>query len=276
MNQATREFAIDLTGRAGKLLQEILGRGLDDTRTRAKLGHYDIVTEADVASERLILDSLHAAYPSHAIHAEESAEGGLPAAEWLWVVDPVDGTTNFSHGLPIFAVNLALAHRGMPVLGVTHDPSTGRTFWAEHGGGAWQRNAHGVDQRLAVSTVSEMRRALLATGFIHGRAKGPGSNRAEFWALDSKAQSVRRLGSAAMTMAWVASGRLEGYWEAELKPWDLAAGFLLVTEAGGRITEYDGSPMRLDSHTMIASNAQPGIHEAIMATIAEVQAMEHR
>lgn len=267
----TREFAIDLAERAGRLLQEILGRGLDSSRTRAKLGHFDIVTEADLASERLIVDALRAAFPTHAIHAEESASGGLPAAEWLWLVDPVDGTTNFSHGLPIFAVNLALAHRGVPVLGVTHDPSSGCTFWAEQGGGAWLRAASGVDRRQTVSAVSELSRALLATGFIHGRIKGLGSNRAEFWALDEQAQSVRRLGSAALTMAWVATGHLEAYWEAELKPWDLAAGYVLLTEAGGRITEYDGAPFRLDSHTMIASNGQPGIHDAIMATIARMR-----
>lgn len=274
MDHATREFTIALAGRAGNLLREILDRGLDRSRTRAKLGHFDIVTEADLASERLIVDALRAAFPAHAIHAEESAHGRLPPAEWLWLVDPVDGTTNFAHGLPIFAVNLALAHHGVPVLGVTHDPSSGRTFWAEQGGGAWRRDASSVDRRLTVSAVPELSRALLATGFIHGRIRGPGSNRAEFWALDEQAQSVRRLGSAALLLAWIASGHLEGYWEAELKPWDLAAGWVLVTEAGGRITEYDGAPFRLASHTMIASNGQPGIHEAIMATIAHVQGME--
>ena len=273
MDSITREFAIDLAGRAGVLLCEILDRGLDDSLTRIKRGHFDIVTEADFASERLIVDALRAALPSHAIYAEESAGGRLPAAEWLWLVDPVDGTNNFSHGLPLFAVNLALAHHGVPVLGVTHDPSSGRTFWAEQGGGAWLRD-RGVDHRLSVSDVSELRRALLATGFVAGRTKGLGSNRAEFWALDAHSQSVRRLGSAALVLAWIAAGHLEGYWETELKPWDVAAGWILVTEAGGRLTEHDGTPYRLDSHSLIASNGQPGIHEAIMATIAEVRAEE--
>lgn len=271
MDHTIREYAIELAVQAGNLLLQILARGLDSDRTRAKAGHFDIVTEADLASERLILDALRAAFPSHAIYAEESADGGLPSAEWLWLVDPVDGTTNYSHGLPIYAVNLALAHHGLPVLGITHYPAGKQTFWAERGGGAWLRDASGDDRRLAVSTAPELRRSLLATGFIHGRIKGPDKSRDVFWALDDHTQSVRRMGSAAMVLAWVAAGHLDAYWEAGLKPWDMAAGWLLVAEAGGRITEYDGSPVRLDSPTLIASNGQPGIHQEIMQTIAQVR-----
>lgn len=274
MDHTTREFAIALAGRAGALLCEILARGLDSSRTRAKLGHFDIVTEADLASERLILETLRAARPTDGIYAEESANGRLPADEWLWLVDPVDGTTNFAHGLPLFAVNLALAHRGVPVLGVTHDPTNNRTYWAEQGGGAWVRQGN-TDRRLAVSAVTDLPGALLSTGFVAGKAKGPGNNRAEFWALDTRSQSVRRLGSAAVALAWVAAGHLEGYWEFGLKPWDYAAGWLLVTEAGGQLTELDGAPFRLESATLLATNGKPGIHDAIIRTIAEVQAMEH-
>ncbi|MCX7668508.1 MAG: inositol monophosphatase, partial [Anaerolineae bacterium] len=177
MEHTIREFAIELAVRAGDLLRQILARGLDGNRTRAKAGHFDIVTEADFASEQLILNALRAAFPSHAIYAEESADGGLPAAEWLWLVDPVDGTTNYSHGLPIYAVNLALAHWGRPVLGVTHFPAGRQTFWAEQGGGAWLRDGSGTDSRTTVSAVSELNRSLLATGFIHGRIKGPDKSR---------------------------------------------------------------------------------------------------
>ncbi len=275
MDATTREFAIALAHQAGDLLRSILARGLDRSRTRTKQGHFDIVTEADLAAERLILDALRARFPSHGVYAEESAAGGVPDVEWLWLVDPVDGTTNFAHGMPIFAVNLALAHHGAPVLGITYQPTTRYTFWAELGGGAWMRDDD-RDHRLTVSTVSELQGALLATGFIHGRTKGPDSNRAEFWALDEQAQSVRRLGSAAMVLAWVATGHLEGYWEAGLKPWDMAAGWLLVTEAGGRVTEYDGAAIRLDSPTMIASNGQLAIHEGIMTTIARAQAEQRQ
>jgi myo-inositol-1(or 4)-monophosphatase len=267
---ATREFTIELACRAGNLLLEIIERGLDHDHTRDKLGHFDIVTEADIASEHLVKEALRAAFPGHSVHAEESASGSLPSCEWLWLVDPVDGTTNYAHGLPIFGVNLALARDRQPVLAVTHDPSAGRTYWAEAGGGAWLRS-DGRDRRLEVSDVTEISRALLATGFIHGRATGSHANRAEFTALDLKSQSVRRLGAASIIMAWVAAGHLEGYWEAGLKPWDLAAGWLLIAEAGGKLTEYDGSPFRLDSPTMIASNGQSGVHETIMATLAEVR-----
>ena len=132
----TREFAITLAQQAGQLLLDYLRRGLTADSIRQKTGHFDIVTEADVASERLILEALRSRFPSHGIYSEESANGALPDDEWLWLVDPIDGTTNYSHGLPIFAVNMALAHRGAPVLSVTHDPSAGRTYWAERGGGA--------------------------------------------------------------------------------------------------------------------------------------------
>lgn len=272
MDHTTREFAIDLASRAGDLLLEFLARGLDSSRTRAKMGHFDVVTEADLASERLIVDALAATFPAHALHAEESASGRLPEAEWMWLIDPVDGTNNFAHGLPLFAVNLALAHHGLPVLGVTRDPSNRRTYWAEQGGGAWLRDAEGIDHRLSVSTVSELHRALLATGFVAGRTRGQSHNRAEFWELDTDSQSVRRMGSAALALAWVAAGHLEGYWETGLKPWDIAAGWVLITEAGGRLTEHNGTPFRLDSPTIVAGNGQSAIHEAIMTTIARVQA----
>jgi myo-inositol-1(or 4)-monophosphatase len=275
LDVSTREFAIELACRAGDLLIEILQRGLNHDHTRDKLGHFDIVTEADVASEGLIKAALADAFPGHCVHAEESAGSSLPACEWMWLIDPVDGTTNYAHGLPIFAVNLALARDRQPVLAVTHDPSARRTYWAEAGGGAWSRRhdggREGRDTRLAVSDVGEISRALLATGFIHGRVHGSHANRAEFTALDIKSQSVRRLGAASMIMAWIAAGCLEGYWEMGLKPWDVAAGWLLITAADGKLTEYDGSPFRLDSPTMIASNGRPGVHETIMATLAEVR-----
>ena len=264
-----REFAIALAQRAGELLLDYLHRGLAEDTVREKTSHFDIVTEADFASERLILAALRDRFPDHSIYAEESANGAVPDVEWLWLVDPVDGTTNYAHGLPIFAVNLALAHQGVPVLGITHDPSAGRTYWAERGGGAWVR-AGGIDRRIGVSGVANLERALLSTGFISGRREKPTHNRAEFTALDLRSQSVRRLGSAAMALAWVATGRLESYWEEGLKPWDWAAGQVLVTEAGGRISTYAGAPLDLKSPNLVASNGRPEIHDAILETIASV------
>jgi myo-inositol-1(or 4)-monophosphatase len=231
----TREFAISLAQRAGELLLEYLRRGLSDDAIRTKTGHFDIVTEADVASERLITAALQEAFPAHAIHAEESAGGGLP------------------------------------VLGVTHDPSASRTYWAEAGAGAWVRVA-GQDARLHVSATAEISRALLSTGFVSGRRVNTAQKHAEFAALDLRSQSVRRFGSAAMAMAWVASGHLEAYWEQYLKPWDWFPGWLLIKEAGGFVSDYAGRPSRMLDTGMIASNGQPGIHGVIMEAIAAARA----
>ena len=179
----TREFAIALAQQAGELLLDYRRRGLAEDTIRTKTGHFDIVTEADVASERLIFSAIREAFPDHGFHGEESAGHRLPAESWFWVVDPLDGTTNFAHGLPIYGVNMALIHDGLPVLGVTCDPSSGRTYWAERGGGAWVRFG-GQDTRLSVSTIANLDRALLSTGFIAGRKLDPSHNRAEFTALD--------------------------------------------------------------------------------------------
>ena len=266
----TREFAIELAQQAGQLLLDYLRRGLTADSIRQKTGHFDIVTEADVASERLILGAIQARFSSHGIYSEESAIGALPDDEWLWLIDPIDGTTNYSHGLPIFAVNMALTHQGAPLLGVTHDPSSGRTYWAERGGGAWVRS-NGQDAPLRVSATPSLDRAVLATGFVSGRKSSPSHNRAEFTTLDLRSQSVRRLGSAAVVMAWVAAGLLEAYWEEQLKPWDWIPGWLLITEAGGRVSELTGDPAQMSSVNLVASNGQPGIHDEILATIADMR-----
>ncbi len=265
------EFAIDLAWRAGELTLGYQRRGFAEHEIRTKKSHVDLLTEADLASERLITAAIRNQYPAHGIYAEESASGPIPDAEWLWLVDPVDGTTNFAHGVPFYAINLALAHRGEPVLAVTHDPTSDRTYWAELGGGAWLR-AGGMDQRLHVSAATELRRALLATGFPPSRATHPDNNLAEFTALELQALGVRRMGSASLELAWVAAGLLDGYWELWLHPWDWAAGCLLVTEAGGRVTDYAGQPWRLGSRTMIATNGQGDIHPALAAAIRSARA----
>lgn len=271
----TREFTIALAQRAGDLLLDYRRRGLSEDTIRFKSGHFDIVTEADVASERLIFGAVHEAFPDHGFHGEESANGRLPDEPWYWVVDPLDGTTNFAHGLPIFGVNIALIHHGIPVLSVTRDPSAGRTYWAERGGGAWVRH-DGTDRQLNVSAVTALERSLLSTGFIAGRRLDPAHNRAEFAALDLRSQSVRRLGSAALALAWVAAGLLEAYWEERLKPWDWVPGWLLITEAGGRVSEYTGVAVTPASVGIVASNGQPGIHDEILTTIADIRRLNAR
>jgi myo-inositol-1(or 4)-monophosphatase len=262
-----REFAIDLARRAGALLLEFhhassVGQAFD-----IKSSPVDLVTAADVASDHLINDALGAAFPAHAVYSEESARGPLPAAEWLWVIDPLDGTTNFAHRAPFFGVNIALAHRGVMMLAVTYDPLAEQLYWAERGAGAWLRTDNG-ERQLRASRIDDLGRSLLATGFPSDRRTNPDNNLAEFSALERRSHGVRRQGSAALELAWVAAGIVEAFWHPRLKPWDAAAGWLLVEEAGGQVTEYSGRPWHLDSATMVASNGQPGLHAAILETIA--------
>ena len=178
----------------------------------------------------------------------------------MWIVDPLDGTTNYSHGLPIYGVNIALAHNGYPVLGVTHEPANNRTYWAMRGRGAWVRtgvqNGNG-ESRLHVSEVNELQHAILATGFQYARIDPGRARHAEFAILDNQTQSVRRLGAASMTMVWVASGHLEAYWESGLKPWDFAPGWVMIEEAGGHLIDYTGKPAEFTTTTLIMSNGQP-------------------
>ncbi len=145
-------------------------RGLNQETIRQKLGHFDIVTEADLASERFILSELRAAFPHYGIISEETSQR-FSDAEWVWIVDPLDGTTNFAHGLPIYGVNIALAHDGYPVLGVTHEPANNRTYWAVRGQGAWRQEGN-TETRLHVSGVNELRSAILATGFQYAANRG--------------------------------------------------------------------------------------------------------
>lgn len=272
LDNAIRDLAIDLAQRAGDLLLNIFERGLDQEATRQKLGHFDIVTEADVASEKFILAELRSAFPGYGIISEESRQR-FSDAEWVWIVDPLDGTTNFSHGLPIYGVNIALSHNGYPLLGVTYEPANHRTYWAIRGQGAWRREGNG-EKRLHVSEINELRRAVLATGFQYSRTEAGRVRHKEFALLDNLTQSVRRLGSASLTMVWVASGYLEAYWETGLKPWDFAPGWVIVEEAGGLLTQYDGTPADLTSTTLIISNAQPAIRETIERIVADVAAQE--
>jgi myo-inositol-1(or 4)-monophosphatase len=260
-------FAIDTAQRAGRLLLRYRRRGLRQDQIHIKVSHADLVTEADIASDQLIARAIHSSFPDHVILSEEGSKGIPPAVEWLWVVDPLDGTTNFAHGLPLFAVNLALANHGRVVLAVTHDPTANRTYWAEAGSGAWVR-ARGQDQRLRVSETAILSQCLLATHFPYDRGTNPDDNLAEFVALERRSRAVRRLGSSALAQAWVAAGMLDGYWEAGLKPWDTAPGALLVTEAGGIASDYWGQPWHLRSRNMLVTNGRPEVHLSIRDVIA--------
>jgi myo-inositol-1(or 4)-monophosphatase len=237
---------------AGALLREFYHRGV---RTEYK-GDVDLVTEADRASEALIGARLRAAFPDHGIYGEEGTRQGLDR-EFRWYVDPLDGTTNFAHGFPVFCVVLGCERRrpglapdedGEMIAGVIYDPLRDEMFSAARGAGATLNG-----ERIHVSSAKSLQESLIATGFpSHKRHSSPNVHFYQEFTLRS--HGVRRAGSAAIDLAYVACGRLDGYWEFQLNPWDTSAGYLLLEEAGGRITHFDGSKFTLDSRETLATN----------------------
>ena len=225
-------------------------------------GEVDLVTEADRASEKLIVERLGARWPDYGIVGEEGARSH-PDAAYRWYVDPLDGTTNFAHGFPVFCVSIALVHQGEELLtGVLYDPTRDEMFSAERGQGATLNG-----KPMHVSRTARLSESLLGTGFpSHKRHQNP--NVHFYHQITLRSHGVRRAGSAALDLANVACGRYDGFWEFNLNPWDTAAGVLLLEEAGGRVTRFDGSPFRLDSREVLASNGL--IHEKLMENFREI------
>jgi myo-inositol-1(or 4)-monophosphatase len=254
------DFAMETTRKAGRLLCEFYHRR---HTVSYKSSEIDLVTEADLASERLIVDAIRTQFPSHTILSEEGL-GDLQAAAGeapcLWVVDPLDGTVNYAHGYPTWGVSLALVAGGRVVLGVTHDPLRDEVFWAEPGGGAWLNG-----ESIQVSEVSKLRGALVATGFAYKRAMLDENNISEFGAVMPRVQGVRRAGAAVLDLAHLAAGRLDAYWEMHLQPWDWAAGWLLVSEAGGAVTDIRGEHWTLETNNIAASNGT--VHDELLALL---------
>jgi myo-inositol-1(or 4)-monophosphatase len=251
-------FAIQTARDAGRVLAARFGRSIQIKNK----GDIDLVTEADIAAERVIIDRIQSYYPSHMILAEESGEtvrvGG--SSEWKWVVDPLDGTTNFAHGYPCFCVSIALEHAGVIELGVIYDPGRDELFAAERGQGATLN-----DRTIQVSETYDLNRALF-TGFPYD-ARERQDFEHHLHQFIMHAQGVRRDGSAALDLAYVASGRFDGFWEVGLHPWDVAAGVLLIEEAGGRVSRYDGSAFDIYTPPIVASNGL--IHDAMMRVLIE-------
>jgi len=214
----------------GKMQQE----NLDKTRLEVstKSSSIDLVTEIDRKSEEIIIKFIQERYPSHAILAEESGRHSGDS-DYLWIIDPLDGTTNYAQGLPIFCVSIALQYREETVLGVVYCPVVGQLFTAIRGQGAYLNS-----QRLQVSAKQELIESVLATGFPYDIAENPANNITYFNRIVLKARAVRRIGSAAYDLACVAAGKFDGYWELKLSPWDVAAAMLMVEEAGGRIVHF--------------------------------------
>ena len=253
-------FAIQTAREAGKILADKFGRALQVSNK----GDIDLVTEADIAAERLIVERIRSYHPRHAILTEESGDVvslGDAGSEYKWVIDPLDGTTNYAHGYPVFCVSIALEHEGRVVLGVVYDPTRDELFAAERGQGATLNG-----RSLRVSETDELNGALLCTGFPYD-VRDRGDFARHFRNFIMRAQSVRRDGAAALDLAYVAAGRFDAFYEEGLRPWDVAAGVLLVEEAGGRVTHYDGSPFRIYTPPIAASNGL--IHEAMLEVLRQ-------
>jgi myo-inositol-1(or 4)-monophosphatase len=260
--------AIEIALRAGEMQMASFGR--DDLRVDKK-GRIDLVTEVDVAVERMCRDRLRERFPYHRILAEELPDGGAlgpidaaddPAARaeggrHCWVLDPIDGTSNYAHGIPIFSISFGLEIDGVVQLGVVYDPTRRELFTAERGQGAFLNG-----QRLRVSTPAVLVDSMLLTGFPYAVEREADRLAALFGAFVKRARAVRRLGSAALDLCYVAAGRAEGFYEQGLKPWDIAAGSLIVEEAGGLVTGSDGEAFAIRKGHVLATNGR--IHEAML------------
>lgn len=266
--QASGLSAAELERLAGVARRAAAAGGAELTRHFGKLRQIrekgragDLVTEADLAAEQAVLAVLAAESAGVAVLAEESGRS-TTRSDLEWCVDPLDGTTNFAHSFPLFATSVGLTWRGLPLLGAIEVPALAEHYWAAPGLGAWCN-----DQPIQVSGCSELSASLLVTGFAYDRTTQPDTNYTEFCWFTHRSHGVRRGGAAAVDLAFVAAGRLDGYWERGLSPWDLAAGVVLVEQAGGIVSAYDGTPLVLADGRLIATT--PGLHAALMDGLAQ-------
>jgi myo-inositol-1(or 4)-monophosphatase len=265
MTSREKSVAVELAEGAGAMLRGELGRA---RRIELKDSPINLVTEMDPRAEALIVDRLRGEFPDDAILAEERGSSAGRSGR-RWIIDPLDGTTNYAHGVPVFAVSIALEERGRIAVGVIHDPNQRETFTAERGGGVY---LNGV--RLAVSTTKRLDESLLATGFPYDIRESADTNLPEFARFSLRARGVRRMGSAVLYLAYLAAGRIDGYWELRLGPWDAAAGWLMVEEAGGRVTDLAGGVFDLGAPRIVASNGL--IHDEILEVLREIRAAAGR
>jgi len=257
MSKDYLEAAVEIAQEAGKILREEFDRPAQISYK----GDVDLVTQADKRSEQAIVARLTEYFPEHAIAAEEGT-GHESESEFRWHVDPLDGTTNFAHGYPCFAVSIALAQHGELLAGVVYNPFYEEMFAAVRGGGATLNG-----KRIFVSTVDTLATSLLCTGFpVHKRLANP--NIHYYWDFTLRSHGVRRDGSAALDLASVAAGRFDGFWEFGLKAWDTAAGVLLIEEAGGIVSDFAGKPYQLGGPVVLATNGV--IHEEARGVALEI------
>jgi myo-inositol-1(or 4)-monophosphatase len=247
---------IEIARKAGQLLLQMFKRPQEISYK----GKFNLVTEADKRSEALIIEQLQMHFPKHTVVSEEGG-GQQSASDYCWYVDPLDGTTNFAHGFPVFCVSLGLAYRDEVIAGVVYDPTRDELFTAERGGGAYLNN-----KRIHVSKIERLSESLVATGFPPFAANHE-LNISFYFRFTETSHGVRRAGSAALDLCSVAAGRIEAFWELKLNPWDKAAGILLVIEAGGRVTDLSCRPVKLHEDEVFASNGL--VHEEMCAIFSE-------
>lgn len=250
-------IAVKAARRAGNLIHRATDK--IDHLTVTKKSHADFVSEVDRAAEQTIIQTLLEAYPDHAIVAEESGAQGQ--SEYVWIIDPLDGTTNFLHGVPQYAVSIALQHKGVLTQAVVYDPTKNDLFTTTRGRGAFLN-----DKRIRVSKRVHLADSLIGTGFPYTRFEHMDAYLAIFKDVMQKTAGLRRPGAASLDLAWTAAGRYDGFFETGLKPWDIAAGCLLITEAGGMVSDLNGSDGFLKSGHICAGN--PHIHEHLIKLIA--------
>lgn len=264
--------AVNTASKAGEWMKSKLGA---IHKVKLKDSANDLVTEVDKGTETLIRNLIRTHFPNHAILGEEGVGAGAAASvealqamcdeEYLWIVDPIDGTTNFVHGFPFFCVSIALAHRGEIIVGVVYDPIRDEMFVAEKGKGAYVKG-----QSMKVSEEKELSESLIATGFPVNRETTLMVNLAGLNTLAPKVRNIRSGGSAALHMAYVAAGRLSGFWEIGLNSWDIAAGSLLVQECGGKVTDTQGNPYTLAVRNVLATNGH--IQKEMLSQLANANA----
>jgi len=251
------QIAEVIARQAGAVLME----GYGNVRHIQQKGVIDLVTEFDKRSEEVIISSIQQKFPDHAILAEESGHNKT-ISDYQWVIDPLDGTTNFAHGIPIFSVSIGLLRNNSPVAGVVYDPVRNEMFSAELGQGATLNN-----HPIQVSSQTDLGQAVISTGFPYDVRTNPRNNFAQFVQFQLRTQAVRHLGSAALDCTWTAMGRLDGYWEFAVKPWDIGAGALIVREAGGRVTSVDADENFLSNDSILVSNGL--LHGQMLRVLTE-------
>jgi myo-inositol-1(or 4)-monophosphatase len=250
---------VQISKEAGELIRNAFGK---THSIEFKTNELNLVTDTDKASEKLITEFIKKKYPTHGILAEEGSEANK-LSEYLWVIDPLDGTTNFAHGLPIFSVSIGVQKKGETIVGVVYDVMRDVVFSVEKGSGSFEN-----EKQINVNKRTNLGHSMLVTGFPYDIKENPDKAFERFIAFLKQARAIRRLGSAAIDFCYVANGVFDGFWEVSLHPWDLCAGKLIVEEAGGLVTDFDGSPIDISTKRILASNGV--IHQKMIEVLNSI------